>query len=129
MFRHWLVAVLLIVGVGAAHSADIACVLQHSAVAELTHSDSVDVHTTDDDSIAVRLSGLGSDTALSNDTHTLVRIGSDTHAIFYRQEDAPGLVIWAYFPKSHAITYAKLRTYPANGLPSSYLMISRYTER
>jgi hypothetical protein len=123
MLGFWLFAAFAIVGT--AEATEMTCVLRHSAVAQLTDSGTIDVHTTSNDSIAVHLSGLGSDTALFDETYRLVRIGADADAIYYRQQGTGRLIIWAYFPKSNTITYAKIGAHPANRQPSSYLMISR----
>ena len=100
-------------------------VLRHSAVAALDEDGRIDVHTTDNDEIAFRLENVEADTAVFNGTYELLLIKRDAHAYYYLQPSSGGLVLWVYFPEAQTVTYAKLRAFPLDGLPSSYLMIAR----
>lgn len=104
---------------------NISCVLSHSASAGLDDRGKIDVHTSEKDSIEVRIKGLGQKYAYFNDDYKLTLIKKDENAYYYQQETIEGLIIWTYFIKSNTITYAKIRTFPITGEPSSYLMISK----
>ena len=112
-------------GVTIASAKDVSCVLNHSAVAELNESFELDVHTTDNDGIEVRLEDVGEDEVTFNGEYKLTLIKREEDALFYSQPALSGLIIWIWFPRANAITYAKLRAFPITGLPSSYLMIAK----
>jgi len=103
----------------------IKCTMIHSAVAALDENGEIDVHTTDNDEIQVSIEGIGEKEAGFNGSFKLTLINEDRNAYYYLQPSAEGLVVWAYFKKHNAITYAKLRAFPLDGLPSSYLMIAK----
>ena len=112
-------------GLTVASAKDVSCVLNHSAVAELNENYELDVRTTDNDGIQVRLENLGEDEVTFNGTYKLTLLKREENALFYVQQVPKGLVIWVYFPRVNTITYAKLRAFPFTGLPSSYLMIAK----
>lgn len=101
------------------------CVLKHSAVAGLDERGRVDVHTTDNDEIAVSIQGIGQKEAVFNGQYRLVLLKEDQHAYYYAQPSAEGMVLWVYYKAADTITYAKLRAFPGDGTPSSYLMIAK----
>ena len=103
----------------------ITCTMRHSAVAALDEEGQIDVHTTDDDEIEVTIEGIGGKTAIFNGTYELTLLKEDAHALYYIQPSIQGLIVWVYFKKQHTVTYAKLRAFPSDGLPSSYLMIAK----
>ena len=91
------------------------CTLKHSAVAGLDDDDQIDVHTTDNDAIPVSITGLGQDEAVFNEAYGLIRANEDPEAVYYMQPLPVAMVMWVYFKRSHAITYAKLRAFPGTG--------------
>ena len=104
-------------------------VLRHSAVAEVNDSGHVDVHTTDNDAIEFTLEHVGADSATFNGQYELRLIKREPDALYYLQSSIRGVIIWAYFPNSRTVTYAKIRSFPITGVPSSYLMIAKVTQR
>jgi hypothetical protein len=101
------------------------CTLRHSAVAGLDESARIDVHTTDNDEIDVTIQGIGLKEAVFNGSYRLTLIKKDRFAYYYVQPSAEGFTMWVYFRSSNTITYSKLRAFPADGSPSSYLMIAK----
>jgi hypothetical protein len=120
-----LTALLLLVLGSSAHSLDISCTLRHSAVASLNDNGTIDVHTTDDDSIPVRITGIGEKQATFNGAYELTLVKRDGDGLYYLQPSTDGMVLWVYFPKSHTLTYCKLRASPVVGTPDSYMMIAK----
>lgn len=104
-------------------------VLRQSAVAEINESGRIDVHTTDNDAIEFTLEHIGADSATFNGQYELRLIKREPDALYYLQTSTGGIVIWAYFPNSRTVTYAKIRSFPLTGVPSSYLMITKVTQR
>jgi hypothetical protein len=103
----------------------ISCVLKHSASAGIDDSGNINVHTSDEDSIIVKIEGIGQDIAIFNSSDKLQLIKTDKNAFYYQQETVEGVIIWAYFLKTNVLTYAKIRAFPVLDKPSSYLMISK----
>ena len=103
-------------------------VLRQSAIAEINDSGHIDVHTTDNDAIEFTLEHVGADSATFNGEFgqfELRLIKRELDALYYRQSFTGGIIIWAYFPNSRTVTYAKIRSVPVTGDPSSYLMITK----
>ena len=101
------------------------CVLKHSAVAELDKKGRVNVHTTDNDESDVTIEGIGEKEAQFNRSYRLSLMKEDQYAYYYTQPSAEGFIMWVYFKASNTITYAKLRAFPLDGSPSSYLLIAK----
>ena len=99
--------------------------LKYSAVARITESGKMDVHTTDNDNIPCKIEGINEEKATFNGKYQLIRLHDEPDAIYYLQPATHGIVIWVYFKKSHSVTYCKLRAFPSTGLPDSYLMIAK----
>ena len=104
-------------------------VLRQSAVAEIDESGHIDVHTTDNDAIEFTLEHVGAEAATFNGQYELRLIKSEPDALYYLQSSPGGIVIWAYFPNSRTVTYARVRSFPTTGVPSSYLMITKVTQQ
>ena len=103
----------------------VSCVLRHSAVAGLDESGSIDTHTTDNDSIEAVIEGVGRKEAILNGQHELIRLKEDDHACYYLQPTIAGFSTWVYFKSSNTIIFSKLRAFPLDGRPDSYMMIAR----
>ena len=101
------------------------CVLKHSAVAGLDEKGHIDIHTTDNDEIPVTIENIGEKEAVLNRTYKLTLAKEDQYAYYYGQPSAEGFIMWVYFKDSNTLTYAKLRAFPLDGSPSSYLMIAK----
>ena len=99
--------------------------MKHSAVAELDEKGRIDVLTTDSDEIEVTIEGIGKKKAIFNKIYPLTLMKEDQHAYYYLQPSAEGFIMWVYFKQTHVITYAKLRAFPLDGSPASYLMIAK----
>jgi len=110
---------------GLAEATEITCTLRHSAVARLDERSKVDVHTTDNDEIRVKITGIGEKKAIFNDIYELTLIKREEDALYYLQHVSSGVVMWVYFSKSRSLLYCKLRSFPLLGNPDSYLMIGK----
>lgn len=108
-----------------AEAKNIHCILSHSAVAGLDEKGNIDVHITGNDTIDVVIEGIGEKEAVFNHEYRLSLIKDDQYAYYYAQPAANGFIIWVYFKVTNTLTYAKLRAFPLDGTPSSYLMIAK----
>lgn len=120
-----LMGFLFLVGVQNALALDITATMRHSASARLDDNSRVDVHTASNDEISVNITGIGEKTAIFNGAYELTLIKKDSNALYYMQPAVEGITLWVYFPKTHSITYCKLRAFPVVGTPDSYLMIAK----
>lgn len=107
------------------YSKDVECVLKHSASAKINDKNQIKTNTSDEDSIYVKIKNIGEDVAIFNDIYKLQILKRDKNTIYYRQDIAQGIVVWAYLYKTHSITYSKIREFPIGNLPDSYLMIGK----
>jgi len=104
---------------------NINCTLKHSASARLDNKDDIDIHVSDKDNIEVRIEGIGNHQAIFNKKYRLVLIKRTSNAFYYSQDFPNGVITWAYFPREKILVYSKVREFPMDDKPDSYIMIGK----
>jgi len=120
--------ILLLIFSSMLYAIDIECSMKYSAVAELKQNQKIDVHTSSNDNIYVKITNIGKKIAYFNSDYELNLIKYENDVYYYLQSSTDGVVLWAYFKKTKSLTYAKIREFPVIDLPSSYLMIAKCRE-
>lgn len=110
---------------GSALATDIQCIMRHSSSTTMKLDDRMDVRASDDDSVLVKITGVGEQKAMLNDQYALNLLKEINGVYYYIQPDEDGLAVWAYYKKAKYLTYSKTRSYPVTRLPDSYLLVGQ----
>ena len=114
---------IAVLTVSAALAADTKCLLGHSSSSTLKSSGRMGVRVSDEDSVVVKISGLGQVKAMLNGQYALTLLKEIDGVFYYQQADEKGLIVWAYCPTTKHLSYSKLQPTLVDRLPDAYFLV------